>query len=99
MAESMVERVAKAIAQELGLDLATLYANKSEWNRDRGARHDINTPYRGDITAAARAAIQALRDQTCVYRHGGEVIHELRGAPDDIWKALLDAALTQDTEG
>ncbi len=44
--------------------------------------------------ALARVAIEALRDTTLVYRDGGEVVHELRGAPDHIWKTLLDAALT-----
>ena len=41
----------------------------------------------------ARAAIEAMRSQTLVYRDNGHVVHEMRGAPDDIWKALLDAAL------
>lgn len=41
----------------------------------------------------ARAAIEAMRSQTLVYRDNGHVVHELRGAPDDIWKTLLDAAL------
>ena len=44
--------------------------------------------------ARARAAIMALRDATLVYRDNGMVVHELRGAPDDIWKMLLDAALS-----
>ena len=34
-----------------------------------------------------------MRSQTLVYRDNGHVVHEMRGAPDDIWKALLDAAL------
>lgn len=41
----------------------------------------------------ARAAIEAMRSQTLVYLDNGKVVHEMRGAPDDIWKTLLDAAL------
>lgn len=42
----------------------------------------------------ARAAIEAMRDHTLVYQQYGAAVHELRGDPDDIWKALLDKALT-----
>lgn len=47
----------------------------------------------------ARAAIEAMRDYHPVVRQpdyeGGppEVVHILQGRPDDIWKALLAAAL------
>ena len=41
----------------------------------------------------ARAAIEAMRSQTLVYLDNGKVVHEMRGAPHDIWKTLLDAAL------
>jgi len=41
----------------------------------------------------ARAAIEEMRSQTLVYLDNGKVVHEMRGAPDDIWKTLLDAAL------
>jgi hypothetical protein len=43
--------------------------------------------------AMAEAAIAAMREFKMVVRHDGEVVHELRGAPDDIWKAMIDAAL------
>jgi hypothetical protein len=41
----------------------------------------------------ARAAVRAMRSFNLVYRHDGEVVHELRGAPNDIWRAMLDGAL------
>lgn len=94
----MVERVARAIATELGADLDTAFANKTEWTNMRGTDaagrwRDINEPFKSDYLAAARAAIEAMRSQTLVYRDNGHVVHEMRGAPDDIWKTLLDAAL------
>lgn len=64
---SMVERVARAIATELGADLDTAFANKTEWTNMRGTDaagrwRDINEPFKSDYLAAARAAIEAMRD-------------------------------------
>lgn len=66
---SMVERVARAIATELGADLDTAFANKTEWTNMRGTDaagrwRDINEPFKSDYLAAARAAIEAMRDPT-----------------------------------
>lgn len=55
----MIERGARAIASELGWELDTLYENKQEWTDDRGARHDINIPYKRDIHDAAKACLTA----------------------------------------
>jgi len=43
----------------------------------------------------ARVALKAMRDHTVVYREDGLMVHQLIGAPDDIWKMLLDAALAE----
>lgn len=96
--ETMIERVEKAIADQLGLDLATLYKNKSEWIDDRGARHDINTPYRGDITDAACAAIEAMREPTeAMALRGLQEMPFGSGSPSvtkAAYRAMIDAALT-----
>lgn len=96
-AEGMVERVEKAIADVLGYDLATLYKNKSEWNADRGSRHDINVPYRGDITDGARAAIEAMRELSpAMMAEAMNVDGPLsRGhlTAVEIWHLMIDAAL------
>ena len=47
----------------------------------------------------AQAAIGAMRDHTLVFRQDGAVVHELRGAPDDIWKTLLDGILAEGEAG
>lgn len=80
----IVETVARAIA---------LAHYTSTGSSEQSAEHIVDND--GDAWAPeARAAIGALRGMTLVYRDGGEVVHELRGAPDDIWETLLDAALT-----
>lgn len=79
---SVVERVALAIL-----------------NSDRNAAGFPATGSRTTIPDSdgyvrnARAAIEALMEHTLVYRDAGHVVHEMRGAPDDIWKTLLRAAL------
>ena len=65
----MVERVARAITTELGADLDTAFANKTEWINMRGTDaagrwRDINEPFKSDYLAAARAAIEAMREPT-----------------------------------
>jgi hypothetical protein len=43
----------------------------------------------------ARAALEALRRLEIVYRNeDGDVVHELRGEPTAIWRALLDGMLS-----
>ena len=62
----MIERVARAIAEQLGDNLDDAFANKSEWNAARGEKggriRDINEPFLGDYLDAARAAIEAMRE-------------------------------------
>ena len=45
--------------------------------------------------ARARAAIMAMRDYIPVFRdpRDGGKVHQLVGAPEDIWRTMLDAAL------
>ena len=62
--QTMLEKVARAIATGLGYEWDTLYASKGEWTADRGSRHDINVPYKPDFLEAARAALEAMREPT-----------------------------------
>lgn len=59
-----------------------------EWEDERTARL-----WHAHYRAQALAAIGAMRSCTLIYRENGDVVHEMRGAPDDIWKSLLDAAI------
>lgn len=45
----------------------------------------------------AKAALEALREFKLVFRcpHDGGVVHELRGAPEDIWQAMIDQAIKE----
>ena len=56
----LVERVARAIADEIGPSYDDAYENKAEWIDDRGKRADINAPRKSDYRDAARAAIKAV---------------------------------------
>ena len=61
--------MARAIATELGADLDTAFADKTEWINMRGTDaagrwRDINEPFKSDYLAAARAAIEAMREPT-----------------------------------
>lgn len=44
----------------LGIEYDDLYENKTEWIDDRGSRHDINVPYKGDLRDAAQEVIDWL---------------------------------------
>lgn len=41
----------------------------------------------------ARTALEALRSFKPVIRQNGDMVHQLVGAPEDIWITLLDAAV------
>ena len=67
MSESLIERVARAIATDMGDDLAAIPQNKRDWIDTRGKgrgeySRDINMPKAADYRSAARAAIAAMRD-------------------------------------
>lgn len=49
--------------------------------------------------SSARAAIRTMANHGLIYRDNGQVVHELRGAPNDIWKTMLATALAEDGEG
>lgn len=85
----MVELVARATAMSLQETFGTK-VGWDFWEADLNPTEEWKERYR----VAARAAIEAMREYTLVYRQDGMVVHELRGAPDDIWKMLLDAALS-----
>jgi hypothetical protein len=78
----MIERVAAAMWVARGDYPKTATEIKMIW-----------PAVRPELEAMARAAIEAMRDMTPVVRENGEVVHELRGAPADIWSTMMDAAL------
>lgn len=45
--------------------------------------------------AAIRTVLERLRERELVMRENGMVIHEVRGAPNDVWQAMLDAAVRE----
>jgi predicted RecB family nuclease len=101
----MVERVARAIATELGANLDTAFADKTEWINMRGTDaagrwRDINEPFKSDYLAAARAAIEAMREPTeTMERHGQWAVETCtRDDPCEtpakhIWSDMITAAL------
>lgn len=75
----MIERVARAIKAACALPGTKPVARLSDVDR-----------------RAARAAIEAMRECELVVRNDdGHVVHELRGAPNDIWQHMITAALSQ----
>ena len=85
---SMVERVARAIWEG-----DPYPGDRCAWdelpamNAEAG---DVQGLYR----TLARAAIEAMRECDLVYRNEeGQVVHELRGPPNVIWKVMIDAVL------
>ena len=50
-----------AVCDGIGVQFEDLYRHKTEWNADRGRRHDINFPFRGDIEAAADEIMAVIR--------------------------------------
>lgn len=97
---NMVERVARAIATELGADLDTAFANKTEWTNMRGTDaagrwRDINEPFKSDYLAAARAAIEAMRDAWTMAERRGFDFPESPVAY--AWNRMIDAMLDDGT--
>jgi hypothetical protein len=79
VSEDMAARVGEHVIERL----------RREWG--------MSFRYDGDLPGfIGRAAIEAMREVAPVVRDAdGHVIHELRGAPEDIWHLLIDAALNQ----
>ena len=48
-----------------------------------------------EVDAIVRKIVEAMLSQVMVCRENGRIVHEIRGAPDDIWKAMLSGALSQ----
>lgn len=61
---------------------------------ERGARLSEITDdeVRALTDAAIRTVLERLRERELVMREDGMVVHEVRGAPNDVWQAMLDAA-------
>jgi len=89
MTGSMVERIARAICKSNNYEpdhVGERIEGYGRWHRPAW------TFYKAD----AITALTALREYTPVVRDQGHVVHELRGAPADIWRVLIDAALQEE---
>lgn len=99
--ESMIERVARAIAIGLGDNFDHAFVNKSEWNAARGMKggryRDINEPRQGDYEDAARAAIEAMVEPTAAMLDAGYRARD-RHSPytfeGTTYRAMVKEALT-----
>lgn len=67
MTDTMVERVARAIAAGLGDNFDHAFTGKTEWIHKRGENggrfRDINEPMQHDYLDAARAAIEEMHSR------------------------------------
>jgi hypothetical protein len=61
-------------------------------------RHHGVEMHPDDIRGLAYDALAEMRSHTLVYRQDGEMVHEMRGEPDAIWKTLLAAATPTPSE-
>lgn len=96
-AHDLIERVARAIAIQLGDGFDQPFMRKSDWIKNRGESgerfRDINEPYQVDYIEAARAEIEAMREPTPI------MLDELGHDPgiDESglakWQCAIDAAL------
>jgi len=60
------------------------------WDKpDQAWLQGIRTAALDKATAALDALLEKLKSHTLIYRDAGEVVHELRGSPNDIWQLLL----------
>lgn len=88
MADSMIERVARA----MWLKKEALTAPpRVSWENAEPKDRDF-------MLAVARAAIEAMREPSEAVTLAGEVAIETAGSfhTNDIWKAMIDAALSED---
>jgi len=94
----MVERVAKAIANENGDAWDDTPNDKSHWTKERGMFagrcRDINEPFKGDYADMARAAIKAMREPTEAMRIE-RAFSKYGLEPFAHWRAMIDAALEE----
>lgn len=85
---NMVESVARAIVRE-------------EWQYHAGPERllELENELWRKQAGTARAAIEAIRNAPIRMSDAGGVIHEIRGDPQDVLRAILDAALRAGEKG
>lgn len=103
----VVERVARAIANQLGDGFDNAHRDKPHWVQTRGESggryRDINEPRQNDYLDAARAAIEEIREPTeamviiggriAAGLSSGRAIQPYEDDAANIWSAMIDAAL------
>jgi hypothetical protein len=97
---SMIEQVARAIADGLGDDYDHAFVSKTGWVAERGERggrfRDINEPFQGDYIDAATAALKAMREPTPEMVEVGANRASTCPLPNTarmIWAAMIDQAI------
>jgi hypothetical protein len=83
-AESMVEKVARAIAHDIHKD--------GDWGLDGATAYEGRT---AEFEAMARAAIEAMREPTRDMKWAHELPHIGPDEIEEMWRAMIDAALSE----
>mgnify|MGYP004528143805 CR=1 FL=1 len=97
----MVEKVARAIAEQNGDDYEQVPLHKSDWVQKgglfNGRFRDVSEPYRTDYEDMAEAALKAMREPTpemLEYEIDQDDLHNtVKTDGELIWQAMIDAAL------
>jgi len=93
----VVERVARAIADQLGDGFDNAHRDKPHWVQTRGEGggrfRDINEPRQNDYLGAARAAIEAMRELSPEMVDAFLAWVPIGALPRTGWSAVIDAAL------
>ena len=95
--QSLIERVARAIAKAWGYSFDALHRDKAHWTASGGKGpdgifRDINEPRQTDFLEMARAAIAAMREPTPAMWAAEKAALELGVSP---WHNMIDAALSE----
>jgi|21_taG_2_1085346.scaffolds.fasta_scaffold09763_5 hypothetical protein len=95
----MIERMARAIADNIGPSFDNLHKNKRHWIETRGIfgdeHRDVNGPFRDDCMEAARAALSALQEPDARMVEAGGAIFGFGGDPESaerVFTAMIKAA-------
>lgn len=108
MTDNIVEKLARAIADQLGDGFDNAHRNKPHWAETRGESggrfRDINEPRQNDYLDAARAAIAALREPSEAMIEAGHTAPHLstiaRHRMKAGWQRMIDRLIASlSTEG
>jgi len=93
---TMREKLARAVA---GWGSGPAGLCTSEWDAlpDGNGKYWEDGLWRGDCLEIVDAILNVLRENAPSLHHEDDcvVVHELRGAPDDIWKHMIDTIINE----